>query len=255
MPDSPVYVYGVIRAGQHLPAGRAGVGSPPAPLRLLPAGWLAAVVTTAPEGLRARRRDLMAHQETLLTLAEDGPVLPMRFGMVSPDAETVVRHLGEDEHQHLEALERLDGQLEMNLKVFATEDSLGDLVRADPQIRALYEASRRRPGYEASLRLGEAVATGLHRRAAVAAEDTARRLIPLAAAAAAGPDVTGCVRNTSFLVPRASVAAFRTEAERCADTYSGDAELRITGPLPCFSFVPDTSRNKKAPQRATAGPS
>ncbi|GAA1909272.1 GvpL/GvpF family gas vesicle protein [Streptomyces sodiiphilus] len=255
MTDATVYVYGVIRAGQELPAGRSGVGSPPAPLRPLPAGRLSAVVSSAPAGLRARRRDLMAHQETLLALAEDGPVLPMRFGMVSPDEETVVRRLSEEEEQHLEALERLDGQLEMNLKVFPAEDSLADLVREDPQIRLLHEASRRRPGYEASLRLGEAIATGLHRRAAVAAAEAVRRLTPRSTATAAGPEVTGCVLNTSFLVPRDAVAGFRADAERCAGEHGAHAEMRITGPLPCFSFVPDPSRNGQPPLRAAAGPS
>ena len=42
-------------------------------------------------GLRAKRRDLMAHQEPAPDAGEDGPVLPMRFGMVAPDEATVRR--------------------------------------------------------------------------------------------------------------------------------------------------------------------
>ncbi|RKN09366.1 GvpL/GvpF family gas vesicle protein [Streptomyces radicis] len=238
MAGAHVYVYGIIRAGHELPPGRQGVGSPPARLRKLCERSLAAVVSEAPDSLLARRRDLLAHQETLLALADEGPVLPMRFGVVSPDESAVAKRLAEGEQEHLDTLERLAGRLEMNLKVFSVEDGLADLVREDATVRRLREAAQRRPGYEASVRLGEAVAAGLQRRAAAAAAEALRLLTPLSEATAPGPDVPGCVRNISFLVPRHAVDAFRSEATRCATRLVSHAEVRVSGPLPCFSFVP-----------------
>ncbi|MYX62974.1 gas vesicle protein, partial [Streptomyces sp. SID8382] len=99
-----VYVYGVVRASHTVPPGHTGVGERPAPVRTLRAGALAAVISDAPARLRAKRRDLLAHQDLALTLGKDGPVLPMRFGMVAPDEESVRRQLLSARHDCLAAL-------------------------------------------------------------------------------------------------------------------------------------------------------
>ncbi|MGP4000137.1 GvpL/GvpF family gas vesicle protein [Streptomyces sp. 8N706] len=237
MAAQSLYVYGIIgadRAGSRL---RPGVGAPPARVRLLPAGRLAAVVSDAPEGLRARRRDLLAHQELLLALADDGPVLPMRFGMVAPDEESLLRELASAEERHLSALKRLDGRVEMNLKAMPVEHSLHSLVSEDVRVRQLREETRRRPGYEANVRLGEAVATGLTRRASEAAAQVLGALDAVADACTRGPEVAGCVLNASFLVPRSRTEHFRRTAEHLAVDHHDRVELRVTGPLPCYSFV------------------
>ncbi|MET8677843.1 GvpL/GvpF family gas vesicle protein [Streptomyces sp. NPDC004647] len=238
MTPQSVYVYGVIRAGHPGPRGRAGVGDPAAPARLLPVGSsLAAVVSDAPEGLRARRRDLMAHQELLIALAADGPVLPMRFGMVCQSEFSVVQQLTAAESSHLSALERLDGLQEMNLKALPAQGFLDALIREDALVRRLREETRRRPGYEANVRLGEAVAAGLTRRAADAAAKLLAELSGLSAGSTHGPEVAGCVLNASFLVARSETDRFRTAVERFAAEHQERVELRLTGPLPCYSFV------------------
>lgn len=237
MADSGVYVYAIVRAKQPAPAGACGVGSPPLPLRVLTQGPLAAVVSDVPPKLRARRRDLLAHQELLLRLTESGPVLPMRFGMVAPDEATVHEQLAAAEGRHLAALERLAGRVEVNVKALAPPDALAGLVREDRNIQQLREAARRHPGYEANLRLGEAVVTALSRRAAEAGRRAVLELTPLAHAVAAGPEVSGCVLNTSFLVDRAAGDRFRAVAREFAALRRDHVELRVAGPLPCYSFV------------------
>ncbi|MEV1010028.1 GvpL/GvpF family gas vesicle protein [Streptomyces sp. NPDC049881] len=234
---SPLYVYGFVRPGHPVPALTQGVGNPPARVRVVGDGTLAAAVSKAPPDLLARRRDLAAHREVLLALAADGPVLPMRFGVVAPDRATLRERLAESPETHLRTLGRLDGRLEMNCKVFPVEAALAGLLRADATLRALRDQARRRPGYETSVRLGEAATDALRRHATTAAAGAVRALAAYAEAVAPGPEVPGCVGNTSFLVPRAAVADFRTEAARHTAALADRAELRVTGPLPCFSFV------------------
>ncbi|UCM90528.1 GvpL/GvpF family gas vesicle protein [Streptomyces marincola] len=237
MAARPVYVYGVVRADHRLRPEHRGIGVPPTAPRTLRAGALAAVVGPAPGELLARRRDLLAHQHLLLSLADEGPVLPMRFGVVAPGEAAIVDQLAREEARYLEALARVAGRQEMNLKVFPAEDALPELVRTDPTLRRLREAARRRPGYEASLRLGEAVAGALNAAAARAAGLVLRRVAPFAEATANGPEVAGCVRNVSFLVPRAALDDFNAAAS-AATGPGARADIRLTGPLPCFSFVP-----------------
>ncbi|MBZ4014960.1 GvpL/GvpF family gas vesicle protein [Streptomyces purpurogeneiscleroticus] len=239
MADHGLYVYAVIRSGQPLPAHARGVGGPPAALRILREGAIAAIVSDAPPQLRARRRDLLAHQELLLALSEDGPVLPMRFGVVAADERTLREQLAEARTRHLATLEQLAGRVEFNVKAVAAQNALAALVREDPAIRQLREDARHRPGYAADLRLGEAVATALARRAAEAGTQVVRELTSLAHAVAAGPEVQGCAVNASFLVARDDVERFTATARQLAFTHHERAELRLAGPLPCYSFVAD----------------
>ncbi|MFE4644560.1 GvpL/GvpF family gas vesicle protein [Streptomyces sp. NPDC056730] len=237
MTGDGVYVYAIVGAERRAPRGVAGVGSPPLPLRVLVEGRLGAVVSDAPPKLRARRRDLLAHQNLLLRLSAEGPSLPMRFGMVAPDEAAVREQLTAAEDRHLTALERITGRVEVNLKAFAPSDALASLVREDRNVQRLHEAARRRPGYEANLRLGEAVVTALSRRAAEAGRDAVRELTPLAHAVAVGPQVPGCVLNMSFLVDSAADGRFRSAAQGFAADRRDRVELRVAGPLPCYSFV------------------
>ncbi|MFJ6836413.1 GvpL/GvpF family gas vesicle protein [Streptomyces sp. NPDC091209] len=232
-----VYVYAIIRAGVPLPVDATGVGSPAAPLRAIRQGHVAAVVSDAPPELRARRRDLLAHQDLLLRLSEQGSVLPMRFGMVASDEEAVRAQLKAREADHVAALEHLSDGVEVNLKALPAKDALASLVVEDKTVRRLRDEVRRRPGYEASLRLGEAVSAALESRAVEAGRRVLRELTPRARAVAAGPEVQGCVLNASFLVNRGDGDAFRSAAEHFGRTHRDRVELRLTGPLPCYSFV------------------
>ncbi|MEU3794326.1 GvpL/GvpF family gas vesicle protein [Streptomyces fructofermentans] len=233
-----VYVYAIIRAGRRLPPGARGVGSPERSLRALRRGRIAAVVSDAPSDLRARRRDLLAHQELLLLLSEQGAVLPMRFGMVAGDETAVHGQLATREAEYVGALEHLSGGVEFNIKALPAQDALAALVAEDKKVRRLRDELRRHPGYEASIRLGEAVAAGLRRRAAEAGQRALSELTPKARAVTFGPEVRGCVLNASFLVDRGASEDFRGVAERIARTSRDRMELRLSGPLPCYSFVP-----------------
>lgn len=114
-------------------------------MRLLPVEDLAVVVSATYPGLRARRRDLMAHQNLLLALAAAGPVLPMRFGMVAPDEATVLAGVAARRGEHAAVLERLDSRVEMNVKIMPVQDDLAALIRADPVVQRVREETRRRP--------------------------------------------------------------------------------------------------------------
>lgn len=248
-----VYTYAIVRAGHRLPRPATGIGAPPERLRLLDAGPLSAVVSGAPAGLLARRRDLLAHQRTLLTLSREGPVLPMRFGSVAPDEETLHRQLADAPEEKLHTLERLDGRVEMNLKALVVEGDLAELLRQDAHLRRLHHESRTRPGYENSVRLGQAVAESLTRRATRAATRTVQQVRALTEASAPGPTVEGCALNLSFLLPRENESRFRDAVERAAAEHAGRTELRVSGPLPCFSFTEPRSvagRARLRPHRA-----
>ncbi|MFH9706447.1 GvpL/GvpF family gas vesicle protein [Streptomyces luteogriseus] len=229
-----LYVYGIAPAGVRPPLAPGVAG---AAVRLLTEGGLCAAVSDAPESVRARRRDLMAHQAVLAELAGQGPVLPMRFAVLTPDAEALRGQLRTD-RAHLAA--QLDGVrdcVEMNVKGTVVPGCFADLVRRDDTLRTLARRTRKSPGYEANVRLGEALAKGVAREARAAAREVLARLVPLAVRTAQGPVDDEQVLSTSFLVRSADEQRFRQAVAAQAREAGDRLALSVTGPLPCYSFV------------------
>ncbi|MFF4690577.1 GvpL/GvpF family gas vesicle protein [Streptomyces sp. NPDC001307] len=234
------YVYGITaRTHPALPEGMTGVGEPPRPVRVLTAGELAAVVSDAPEGLRAKRRDLLAHQNVLAEVGAGGCVLPMRFGNLASDDDAVAHVLDERADHYLERLKALDGKVEYNVKANHVEEAVLHLVMAEnPDLRGLAEANRRAGGgsYDDKLRLGELVASAVKAKEAEDAASVQAVLEPVAAAVSAGPQSTGWLLNVSFLVARDAATDFLAAADRVRADHP-HLELRVNGPLPPYSFV------------------
>ncbi|MGP4044577.1 GvpL/GvpF family gas vesicle protein [Streptomyces sp. 2A115] len=234
------YVYG-IAADSHpaLPDGMGGVGDPERPVRIVKAGGLAAIVSDAPEGLRPKRKDLLAHQNVLAETGAGGPVLPMRFGSLAPDDEAVAGVLAERSDHYKERLGTLAGKVEYNVKANHNEEAVLHRVMAEnPEIRAITEANRQAGGgtYEQRLRLGELVVAALKSREAEDAVDLQHTLEPVADAMSVGPESTGWLANVSFLVERESAEVFLSAVEQVRKGHP-HLEVRVNGPLPPYSFV------------------
>ncbi|MFI9819668.1 GvpL/GvpF family gas vesicle protein [Streptomyces sp. NPDC052013] len=234
------YVYG-ITASSHaaLPEGMGGVGDPPRPVRVLKAGELAAVVSDAPEDLRPKRRELLAHQNVLGEIGAAGVVLPMRFGSVAPDDDAVTGVLAERADHYKERLRALDGRVEYNVKANHIEEAvLHHVMAGNPEIRALAESNRQAGGgsYDDKLRLGEMVAAAVKAKEAEDAAALQRVLEPAADAVSVGPESTGWLSNVSFLVERATAENFLAAVEQVRQDMP-HLEVRLNGPLPPYSFV------------------
>lgn len=231
-----LYVYGVTTREASVPSGLNGVGMPPAAVRLVTVGPVAAVVGEAPALVRARRRDVIAHQDVLAEVGRSAPVLPACFGMVAEDERALRATLERETEANLAALERVRGRVEMNLKIAVAESGLPDLVRESAKIRRLHEQAGRDSDYTARVQLGEAIATGLRQRAEAVAQEAVRRVSEVAEEAVPGPEADGYVANISFLVAAEQVDAVREAVAELAAESESRALLRLTGPLPCYSF-------------------
>ncbi|MFD8373523.1 GvpL/GvpF family gas vesicle protein [Streptomyces sp. NPDC059688] len=120
-------------------------------------GELAAIVSDAPGELRPKRRDLLAHQRVLDEAATEGVVLPMRFGSVSADDDTVTTVLTEQAEHFLERLQALDGSAEYNIKANHDEEAVLRLIMVDREdIRSMADANREAGGgtQEQKMQLG-----------------------------------------------------------------------------------------------------
>lgn len=234
------YIYAITAADhpQNI-EGLSGVGDPAGRLRTVEAETLSAVVSDAPEDLRAKRRDLAAHQAVLEQLMADGATLPMRFGLVGPDDGSVGTVLEENRDAYAQRLSELDGCLEYNLKVAREEDDLlREIIAGSPEIQRLREVTMERPeAQEEKVRLGELVSHEVQARGEAEGRDVVERLSGGARSHAVAEPAQPHFLNVSFLVRREDAAAFaqsvHEESEARGDAYS----FNLNGPLPPYSFV------------------
>ncbi|SCK52247.1 GvpL/GvpF family gas vesicle protein [Streptomyces sp. WMMB 322] len=234
------YIYAITAADhpQNL-EGLNGVGEPAGTLRTVKSGSLGAVVSDAPGDLRAKRRDLAAHQAVLERLMADGATLPMRFGLVGPDDGAVETVLEENQDVYAERLSELDGCVEYNLKAGREEDDLlREIVAGSEEIQRLREVTRDRPeAQDEKIRLGELVSNEVQARHEAEGGELLQRLSGGAQRHTVAEPTQSHFLNASFLVRREDAADFaqavHEEAERKGDAYS----LNLHGPLPPYSFV------------------
>ncbi|MGZ3103074.1 GvpL/GvpF family gas vesicle protein [Streptomyces sp. H72] len=229
-----LYVYGITPAGVGTPRSPGVDG---APVRLLTESGLCAAVSSAPARLRPRRRDLLAHQAVLDELAAQGPLLPMRFAVLSPRPDALASQLRLDAAHLKRQLDDVRGCVEFNVKGTVVPGHFADLVRRDEGLRALALRTRRRPDYEGNVRLGEALARGVRREAGRAAGDVLDRLTPLAVRTVRGQTDDEQVLSASFLLRAADEELFRRAVDELARTRGDRLAISLTGPLPCYSFV------------------
>ncbi|MET9881002.1 GvpL/GvpF family gas vesicle protein [Actinacidiphila glaucinigra] len=235
-----VYVY-AITSGEHPLRldGVTGVGDPPEEVRAIAADDLVAVVSDAPEGLRAKRRDLLAHQAVLEGLMSDGSLLPLQFGAVAADDDAVRQILRERAESYRERLAALEGCAEFNLKGSCEEEALlRDILEKSDQARGLNEDIRAgRGGQDARIALGELVAAEVQARRQAYSGQVQEALEPLARQARPADPAGDDFVNVSFLVAKDRIDEFTSAEAELEKRFGETFGFRLNGPLPPFSFV------------------
>jgi hypothetical protein len=241
---SAKYVYGVIRADGASPPKKS-VGIDGQPLGEVVMDGLAALTSDVDEGFSvAGREELLAHMSVLEeAMGWASAVLPVRFGVVLPDADAVRNELLGTHREQLEALlEEMTGKVEVNLKGIHEEDTiLREVLAESPEAAALREAIQGKPEeatYYERIRLGELISQGLEAKRDETGPAIVERLSPFAVAVQLGDVVhERMALNASFLIERDELERFDSEVDRWAEEQGGRVRLKYTGPLPPHSFV------------------
>jgi len=237
---APVYVYGVVRAGAIAPTSLEGVAG--RPVTTIESDGLAAVTSDlvgAP--LRVRRRDLLGHLRVLETVFAETTIVPCAFGMVlssrgAVDSELLVGRRNE----LLALLERLDGQVQLNVTASYDEEAvLREIVEEDPEIARLRARTRAlgAAGHFESIRLGERVARALEAHRAADAERLLGLLGREAEDAVVDRAAETVVLKASFLVAGGRRGTFDAALEKLVAAEAPRITFESIGPLPPTVFA------------------
>jgi hypothetical protein len=236
------YVYGVTRTSEDSWAGLEGMnGEPVSPVS---AEGLAALTSDVPaELLEAGREELLTHSRVLEQALEKGTVLPMRFGVVLPDEQSVRDELLAPHSAELERqLREMDGKVEINLKVLHDEETvLREVLAEVPEVAELRRSIQGKPEeatYFERVRLGELIAQALDDKREQTGPAIVERLSPHAVAVQVGdPAHERMALNASFLVERKDLERFDKAVDELGEEQEGRIRIKYTGPLPPHSFV------------------
>ena len=241
--DTGYYVYGVVAAAPgRVPADLVGVDQ--APVRTIDHDGIAAVVAVIDlERPPGRRADLVAHSTVLDALASTGAVVPVQFGSLMDDADSIVEDLLEPQKEHfLDLLGQLEGRSQYNLRATYHEHVvLAEIVAADPEIAELSRRTRELPedaAYGDRVRLGELVAHAVEGKRLSDAEVLLESVLSLADAYSTR-DGAGMVHvlDVALLVEQARREELEEHLEGLAEAVHERIRLRLVGPVAPYDFV------------------
>jgi hypothetical protein len=237
------WVYGIVPAGSSLDEVDRRAEQLPE-VWLVEVGDLAALVSDVPaDDARATRDQALAHARVLEAAVEDAPVVPFRFGIVVPGDQEVDTDLLEGRRDEFaQLLEKVEGRVQMTLKVYYHEEALlSEIIESEPDIARLREATRQGPEeatYNERVRLGELVSTAIEQRRERDSADILERLKPLAVAAIVeGVEKELMVLNAPFLVERGRLEEFEDAVEELAQERLERMRFKLLGPMPAYHFI------------------
>lgn len=233
------HVYGVMSDADPVPDET--VGRADRPLRPIDGNGLRVVCSEAEEGQQVRRADLLAHAHALEALAEHATVIPVQFGMVMPDEETVRGELTEQRHDELVGLiDAFEGLVQLSVVVdLVEEEALREVLTRRRDLAEARRVSAEAAADQAEqVRLGEAVASELDLLRQDVGANIVERLAPFARAVAPN-ETQGALQavNVALLVERDRQAELDEAVTRLREDCEGIAQVRYVGPQPPYAFL------------------
>jgi hypothetical protein len=242
--NAAIYVYGVVPADVEVQKHAKGVGEPPAEVEVIREGDVAALVSSiSTKDPLGRPEDLEAHARLLDGTARVAPVLPLRFGAVMTDEESVAQELLRDHHDEFaEALNSLEGHAEYIIKArFDEKAFLSQLLSENSEAAQLRDDIRDKPedaSRNSRMALGELIANVLEQQRQVRTNAVAEELDGVAVQLSSRePTHEWDAVNLAMLAEVDRQADLEDVVDRLNEEWGELLSLRLLGPLAAYDFV------------------
>ncbi|MBI5481158.1 MAG: GvpL/GvpF family gas vesicle protein [Deltaproteobacteria bacterium] len=246
MRSSGCYVYGLIRTAENKDFGCIGLEHDGRPGRVytVSVDSVAAVVSeyAGRDKVLPLRRNLEPHHRVIREVMKTATIVPMSFGHVARNEAEVQRTLRRNRDSLRGELDRVDGKVEMGLKVKWDVDNIFEhFVGLDPELAAhrdeLFGRSHA-PTPAEKIELGQM----FERRLAQEREAQTERVTEAFRAHFSEVKVNPpkhelTVMDLAFLVPREGVTAFEKCVYEVAGTFPAQYLFDFSGPWAPFNFV------------------
>jgi hypothetical protein len=239
-----IYIYGIVPADVQVESDAEGIGDPPSTVEVIREGDIAALVSTIPTDEPLGKPDcLRAHARLLDGTASVAPVLPLRFGAVMTDEESVAEELLRKNHDEFaEALQALEGHAEYIVKGRYDEDTiLREVISESAQAQRLREqmaGMSEDAARDSRMALGEIVVKAIDAKRAADTEAVVKQIDDIAKQVnVRKPSHELDAVNVAVLAEVEDQEELQTRVDDLAETWGGRVELRLLGPLAAYDFV------------------
>jgi hypothetical protein len=210
---------------------------------LISQGRVAAVISDVPNrALRPERRHLATHYAVLKRLMKLGAFLPMAFGTIAENEEVIQRILQFHEEMLVEQLQRVEGKVEMGLKVSWNAPNIFEhFIHVNAELREARDKLFRpgyEPGAEEKINLGRLFERMLTRERAHHTRSVAAALRGWCSEIKENKlREEREVMNLVCLVAKTAQAEFEEAVLRTAGQFDDSYTFDISGPFPPHNFV------------------
>ena len=234
------YLYGFTRSGFTPRPDLRGLAG--APVRALPCGELAAVVSAHPvQRLMPLRSNLEPHHRIVRHISNDTALVPAAFGHIGETEADILGVLRANYDDVRDALARLSGRCEMGVKLSWTVPNIFEhMVRRDEALRSLRDRTfkGRHPSMKEKLEVGAAFEAALGRERERLAGALLNALAPAACdVMSTPPRVETVACQAALLVERSRVQEFDERLRAAATLFDSTVTIGYSGPWPPYSFV------------------
>lgn len=235
------YLYAIVSGGEA--RSYASLGIEGNDVYTITEGRVAAVVSgLADAKIRPQRANLAAHQAVLKSLMADTTPLPMTFGTIAASPEAIRGILVRNQRAFQEQLKRVDGKLEMGLRVAWDVPNIFEyFVNTHAELRLARDrlvAARHEFTQEEKIELGRMFDRLLHDDREDHTRKVQHALAPVSVESKANPCRTEHeVMNVACLVRRDAQEEFSAGVFAAAKLFDNNFAFDYSGPWAPHNFV------------------
>lgn len=204
-----------------------------------------AVVVSNSESIwfESSRRNMLVHTEVTEIVMKEHTLLPVRFGSIMPDEDTIKKDLLEARYNEIDdLLVKMDNQIEMGVKSFWYEDKLfKEILEENDPIRNLRDSlvgKSAEESYRERMRLGEMIELTIGQKRSAESEKILAALRPLASDISLQDIIVDrMVLNAAFLIDRNNESVFDQAMKDLDASHSERMLFKYVGPAPPYNFV------------------
>ena len=191
----------------------------------------------------ASRRNLITHTKVLEEAMEKGfrTLLPLQFGLVVPDWNSVSQDLLQHQAETLQLLfQRLEGKREVSLKIYwKTDAELNALLDENPNLKARRDnLEGKNLSMDEVIQIGQALEHAMERRKQEVIARFEESLAPLAVEMKENEVMTETmIYNTAFLIPWDAEPQFGEQVEAIDAEFAPRLKIRYNNFTPPYNFV------------------
>ena len=237
------YLYGIIGSVKENDFGKIGIGDRANTVYTIPFKDIAAVVSNiSSKKIRHERKNLASHNNVIRDIMKKRTLLPMAFGHISPNGTHIKKLLAENYESFSQQLNRLDGKVEMGLKVLWDVENIFEFfVRNHRELEAFRDeifAKPYGPTYEEKIEVGkkfESLVNQERKRHTKIVTDTLESYCH--EIKQNKPKNEKMVMNLAFLVDKDGVESFEKGIFEAARKFDNNYAFDYSGPWAPHNFV------------------